>query len=66
MRYLFYSLLFLLFIPGCGNTPTPQSKQEIAAQKVIAENREEAQKAQAEYLALRQKRRAEGDGLTLD
>jgi len=57
--------LIILFFPfiiliGCTNTPAPQDEKDIHAKSTIAQNINEAQKAQDEYLALQEKRRREG------
>jgi len=52
-------LLFLIFMNGCTDTATPQSQKEIAAQTTIEKNRDDAHKAQQEYLALQRKRARE-------
>jgi hypothetical protein len=59
MRYLILPI-YLLFLSGCTDTPSPQDEKEILAQAAIDENMDEAQKARSEYLALQEKRRKEG------
>jgi hypothetical protein len=59
MKY-FISLILLFLTNGCTDTPTPQSQKEMKAQTTIEKNRNEAQQARKEYLALQKKRKAEG------
>jgi len=58
MKYLIP--LFVFLFNGCVSTPTPQSEKETMAKAAIEENRDEANQARAEYIALQKKRKAEG------
>jgi starvation-inducible outer membrane lipoprotein len=58
MKYLIP--LFVFLFSGCVSGPTPQSEKETMAKAAIEENRDEANQARAEYIALQKKRKAEG------
>jgi hypothetical protein len=58
MHY-FFSILTLILINGCADSPTPRSDKEAKAQQMIQTNITEAEKARSEYLALQEKRKKE-------
>jgi len=60
MKYLLFFFILLPLIYGCANTPTPQEKKEISAKETISQNKNDAEQARLEYLALQEKRKREG------
>ena len=55
----FFAFFTIFFMSGCMETPEISSSKEVTAQKQIASNKSEAQKAKEEYIKLQKQRKHE-------